>query len=225
LKTFAINMAGFDVAILKSDLIAGLPYFSWCIIPKRGKYTKGPHNIPIDHKIYLNFPLQCLPKNLKICNLWYENLTFGNPVRHWKYSISIWNLAGKKSDLQADPPISNSPSVLGGTFRSGLPDEFMKNRPKWSSDYHLWKLLDTFYRGKSPKNLIYFWDFQNNKTKQIGWSIGENSTNLVTLVPQSTADWRTLTNRRRADLKHPEAGSCNKTLLLNLQCPIWTCWD
>jgi hypothetical protein len=30
----------------------GLPDFSWYKIPKRGKYTKLPQNIPNVHKIY-----------------------------------------------------------------------------------------------------------------------------------------------------------------------------
>jgi hypothetical protein len=31
---------------------AGLPDFSWSKIPKRGKYTKLPQNIPNGHKIF-----------------------------------------------------------------------------------------------------------------------------------------------------------------------------
>jgi hypothetical protein len=30
----------------------GLPDFSWFNIPKRGKYTKSPQNIPNGHKMY-----------------------------------------------------------------------------------------------------------------------------------------------------------------------------
>jgi hypothetical protein len=39
-------------AACKKDLKLGLPDFSWCNIPKRGKHTKWPQNTPKCHKIY-----------------------------------------------------------------------------------------------------------------------------------------------------------------------------
>jgi hypothetical protein len=72
--------------------LPGLPDLSWYKIPKLGKYTKSPHNIPNGHKnshgrkidqmvikYIKDFPLQDPPKFTKIGIFGLENKPSGNP--------------------------------------------------------------------------------------------------------------------------------------------------
>jgi hypothetical protein len=73
---------------------AGLPDFCWYNIPKRGKYTKRPQNVPKDHKIYqmvgklTECPLDILTSSIerpsKIYTNWdfcFENRPSGNTAK------------------------------------------------------------------------------------------------------------------------------------------------
>jgi hypothetical protein len=69
-----------------------LPEFPWHNIPKWGKYTKLPQNIPNYHKIYQmttkytkwpqNKPTLSITRPSKIYpnwDFWFENIPYGNP--------------------------------------------------------------------------------------------------------------------------------------------------
>jgi hypothetical protein len=60
---------------------AGLPDFSWYIIPKRGKYTKLPQNIPTAHRIF-QMPVK-RPNVHKI----YRHLQLQDPPKLTQFGI------------------------------------------------------------------------------------------------------------------------------------------
>jgi hypothetical protein len=76
---------------------AGLPDFSWCMIPKPKKCTKLTHNVPNGHRIS-QMPVKYFqwPSNMsaffnlrpsKICpnwDFWFENKPSGNPAEERK---------------------------------------------------------------------------------------------------------------------------------------------
>jgi hypothetical protein len=78
----------------------GLPDFSLFNIPKRGKYTDLPVNVPNCGNIFqmakenINFLFQGTLKFTQTWKFWFENIPSGNPV----FATCVWCPSAEKNN-------------------------------------------------------------------------------------------------------------------------------